>query len=691
MKRISDRDSSPYAKRSRSNGRYDDSPRRTPRRSPRRRTRSRSISRGRFEEYKRPVVSNSGYRILCVSNLHPKASDDLVKDTLYREFKKYGEVTVKTVHGVDPEDRVAYVYFRNYEDARDAKHSKQRIILYDRPTVVEAVYETASRESREYRRSRTPSPRRYESRYVPRHVSPVHERRYEDRYDYAPKYLPPVHHGPPPSAPYRDYRRDVPPPSYDYVPRGPAPYHHNVPMSGPPHHGGGGRGYRHYDRGGHHNDRRDRFPNYLHHVSPEDDPLATRTLFAGNMEVNISDEEVKRIFGKYGELEDVDIKRPPPGTGNAYAFIRFHNLDQAHRCKTELSGQYIGKFQVKIGYGKATPTTKIWVGGLGSWTSLAQLEKEFDRFGAIKKIDYEKGTSQAYITYEAIEAAQSAVQEMRGFPLGGPDHRIRTDYAGELPPTAPGVYKKQYDNFGHGYDDGGFRSGFRGRGRGYRGGYRGGYGGGRDHGGSYERHLPPPPGEELGGGRSPSPYASPPRTASGPLAGAKTLAEIARRCEITWDGALILKNSLFHTKMHLTDGDPEIADALLKDEEGRPQLRITQRLRLDQPKLEDVTRRLGSAPAHAIFLGLPTSAATSSAPDDGTVQSRPLKNLVTYLKQKEAAGVITLQNKESEQVGVLYAFPPVPYAIELLKRTAVSFSEDSVKDDHLIVAVVKNA
>ena len=43
---------------------------------------------------------------------------------------------------------------------------------------------------------------------------------------------------------------------------------------------------------------------------------------AGNLELNITDEEMKRIFGRYGELVDIDIKRPPPGTGNAYAFIR---------------------------------------------------------------------------------------------------------------------------------------------------------------------------------------------------------------------------------------------------------------------------------------------------------------------------------------------------------------------------------
>lgn len=79
--------------------------------------------------------------------------------------------------------------------------------------------------------------------------------------------------------------------------------------------------------------KKDKFPNYLHHVQPEDDPLATRTLFAGNLEINISDDELKRIFGKYGIVEDIDIKRPPPGTGNAFAFVRYQNLDMAHRAK----------------------------------------------------------------------------------------------------------------------------------------------------------------------------------------------------------------------------------------------------------------------------------------------------------------------------------------------------------------------
>ena len=93
---------------------------------------------------KGPPQDRGGYKVLCVSALHPKASSDVVRDTLYRVFKKYGDISVMVMHESD--ERVAYVYFRSFEDARDAKHSKSRIILFDKPTMVEAVYESACRE-----------------------------------------------------------------------------------------------------------------------------------------------------------------------------------------------------------------------------------------------------------------------------------------------------------------------------------------------------------------------------------------------------------------------------------------------------------------------------------------------------------------------------------------------------------------
>lgn len=747
MKRVSDRDASPFSKRSRSSlGHYDESsdderggggaplPRR--RRSPSPSHRSRyplppdpPVSLRERDDYppprsRPPPPPSTGYKTLCVSSIHPKASDEVVKDSLYREFKKYGEVSIKLIHGAEPEDRVAYVSFRNPEDAREARHSKQRIILYDKPAVLDPVYETSSsRSARARSRSYSPLPYREDERYIrPRSPDDRH-RMYDDRYDYSLRGYGP----PPPAGMYRDYR----PPPYDYPPRGPSYRGHSYYGAGHPpvphyergsERGGSSRGGGRNEEGGRernhdrYENKKDRFPNYLHHIPPEEDPLATRTLFAGNLEINITEEELRRIFGNYGIVEDVDIKRPPPGTGNAYAFVRFENLDQANRCKVELSGQYIGKFQVKIGYGKATPTTRIWVGGLGTWTSLAQLEREFDRFGAIKKIEYNKGDTSAYILYETIEAAQAAVQDMRGFCLGGPDRRLKTDFVDTNPPTAhPPTNKNKssssYDavnprSGGDDYaaetswnngDDPSYRPSSSKTSRNNRSSYEkrpSGYRGadGEDWSASNSSRRPPPDEFDAARGGSRSPSNERRSDDSGRFAGYRTLAEVARRSPSNWTGALVLKNSFFPTKLHVTSGEASIADLLLHDEKNQPHLRITQRLRLDPPKLEDVSRRVSASASHAIFLGLPGSTGNAASPtsdEAAGVQNRPLRNLVTYLKQKEAAGVISLANKNADVTGVLYAFPPCQFAAELLRRAAPTLSDETLKEDHLVIVVVK--
>lgn len=631
-----------------------------------------------------------GYKVICVSALHPKASDDVVRDTLYREYKKYGDISVRVMH--EPDERVAYVYFKSFEDARDAKEARSRIILFDRVTMVEAVYESATREEYESRsgggRPRSLSPPRHG---YGRSQSPE---RYRD--DYRDTLDPWDRDGRPMrgrggyrrggddgyrgyrgrgggnmmSDNYRDYRG---PPSRG-PPRGPPPGYHDD----------------HYNNYGgamapppRRENKKDRFPNYMEHIQPEDDPLATRTLFAGNLELNITEEEMRRIFGKYGRLVDIDVKRPPAGTGNAFAFMRFENLDMAAAAKRELSGQYIGKFQCKIGYGKVVQTTKIWIGGLGHWCSKQLLEREFDRFGVMGEIAYEKGDTEATIQYESIDAACAAVNEMRGFPLGGTEKRIRIDYYDvDNMPQLRGYQGSDFDPNIARRGRGTFAGPGRGGGGHHRGGH-GGRGGGHDDWGKR-------PGEYLDGppNRIRKMESRSPEGRDG-MVSARSITDLSKRIERSWEGGLILKNSLFPTKLLLTEGDQGVVRQLMQDENAKPYLKITQRLRLDQAKLDDVSRRISSSTSHAIFLALATASASVPVPAEGEVQSRPLRNLVTYLKQKDAAGVISLVNPDTEQTGVLYAFPPCSFSLDLLRRVASALPDESAKDDHLVVVVVR--
>lgn len=66
------------------------------------------------------------------------------------------------------------------------------------------------------------------------------------------------------------------------------------------------------------------------------------------------------------------------------------------------------------------------------------------------------------------------------------------------------------------------------------------------------------------------------------LGNIKSINDIPRKVGVSWSGALILKNSSFPTRLYLTEGDFDGIELLMKDEECKNHLRITQRLRLDQ-------------------------------------------------------------------------------------------------------------
>lgn len=148
----------------------------------------------------------------------------------------------------------------------------------------------------------------------------------------------------------------------------------------------------------------------------------------GNLHSDISKAELQRTFNKYGVIEQIDIKTPHDGAAS-YAFIRYQNLAMAQEARHYLVG-HCGAW--KIGYGKPTPSRRLWVGGLGPNTSLAWLEKEFDRFGAIEKIDYVRGENHAYILFASDEASTEAWRKMKGMQLkdGGERHLLQVSSSG---------------------------------------------------------------------------------------------------------------------------------------------------------------------------------------------------------------------------------------------------------------------
>ncbi|KAI4544377.1 hypothetical protein MG293_004643 [Ovis ammon polii] len=559
---------------------------------------------------------------------------------------------------------------------------------------------------------------------------------------------------------------------------------------------------------------------------PEDDQRATRNLFIGNLDHSVSEVELRRAFEKYGIIEEVVIKRPARGQGGAYAFLKFQNLDMAHRAKVGMSGRVIGRNPIKIGYGKANPTTRLWVGGLGPNTSLAALAREFDRFGSIRTIDHVKGDSFAYIQYESLDAAQAACAKMRGFPLGGPDRRLRVDFAKAEETRYPQQYQPSplpvhYELLPDGYTrhrnldadlrvrdrtpphllysdrertflEGDWTSPSKSSDRrnsleGYSRSVRSRSG---ERWGDGDRACPRPGRTGGSAGASPVIAEGPPtpltRNGAGPrvvgslrteaptaprsVAARKTIpvkgprspaatpsatADTGRRSGATttttrlptlptgrrperasaiigplrpspglWksqntrpkssrifqsmpDAAAGLEWASGVEKQLLPDiyahprGDQGVISSLLKDHTSGSkltQLKIAQRLRLDQPKLDEVTRRIkqGSPNGYAVLLA--TQATPSGPGSEGMpavepgLQRRLLRNLVSYLKQKQAAGVISLPvggSKGRDSTGMLYAFPPCDFSQQYLQSALRTLGK--LEEEHMVIVIVRDS
>ncbi|XP_010145697.1 PREDICTED: putative RNA-binding protein 15 [Eurypyga helias] len=410
----------------------------------------------------------------------------------------------------------------------------------------------------------------------------------------------------------------------------------------------------------------------------------------------------------------------------------------AHRAKLAMSGKVLLRNPIKIGYGKATPTTRLWVGGLGPWVPLAALAREFDRFGTIRTIDYRKGDSWAYIQYESLDAAQAACTHMRGLDRDRdlypetewvpppPPVRDRSNRAAAYDPLES--LERRRDGWSLERDRGERELGSSSRDQPRK--RRLGEDGGRHldrspdserSSSSRKRHClattsPPDRSPELLGGRER--YSSDPERSSSRLLllerpspvresrrgslergqnekrDRKNSAERERKHRAS-------ANSNFPSNMHLLQGDLGVASSLLV--EGATggkvaQLKITQRLRLDQPKLDEVNRRIKVAgpKGYAILLAVPGASdnrsAAGAAEATTTSTQRPLRNLVSYLKQKQAAGVISLPvggNKDKENSGVLHAFPPCDFSQQFLDSTAKALAKS--EDDYLVMIIVRGA
>ncbi|XP_011882782.1 PREDICTED: protein split ends isoform X3 [Vollenhovia emeryi] len=154
-------------------------------------------------------------------------------------------------------------------------------------------------------------------------------------------------------------------------------------------------------------------------------PKATRTLFIGNLEKDVTASELRKHFELFGEIIEIDIKKQ--GAVSSYAFCQYSDIGSVVKAMRSMDGEHLGANRIKLGFGKSMPTSCVWVDGIGDCMSEKYLNMQFHQFGPITQVVVDRERGHALVFFEQISCAQAAVKEMRGVALRG--RRLQVDFA----------------------------------------------------------------------------------------------------------------------------------------------------------------------------------------------------------------------------------------------------------------------
>ncbi|KAF4517732.1 hypothetical protein B566_EDAN002937 [Ephemera danica] len=168
---------------------------------------------------------------------------------------------------------------------------------------------------------------------------------------------------------------------------------------------------------------------------------------------------------------------------------------------------------------------------------------------------------------------------------------------------------------------------------------------------------------------------------------ADSLLMLLQRYPVVWQGLLALKNDQAAVQMHFVHGNPHVArNSLPCNSDGStPPLRIAQRMRLEQTQLEGVARKMQMEQEHCMLLALPCGRDHM----DVLQQSNNLKDgFITYLQQKQAAGIVNIPLPGSQQAAyVIHIFPSSDFANDNLARIAPDLLHRVSELSHLLIII----
>ncbi|XP_055614579.1 protein split ends-like [Uranotaenia lowii] len=153
-------------------------------------------------------------------------------------------------------------------------------------------------------------------------------------------------------------------------------------------------------------------------------PKSTRTLFIGNLEKDITANELRKHFDCFGDIIEIDIKKQGV---SAYAFCQYSDIISVVKAMRKMDGEHLGTNRIKLGFGKSMPTNCVWIDGIADSVGEGYLKSQFDHFGVVSQVTIDRERKLALVFFEQVQCAQVAVKEMRGATLRG--RKLQVDFA----------------------------------------------------------------------------------------------------------------------------------------------------------------------------------------------------------------------------------------------------------------------
>lgn len=163
-----------------------------------------------------------------------------------------------------------------------------------------------------------------------------------------------------------------------------------------------------------------------------------------------------------------------------------------------------------------------------------------------------------------------------------------------------------------------------------------------------------------------------------------------------WSGQLTLKKNSFPVKFYLLAGNKHLGQSMLPVDNKDMNLQINQRIRLDSSKLDDIEKKLSEkfenddSVTYSVFLCV---ASDLNKSDKNILHKRSLHNLVSYLNQKWAAGVVSLPDDKMTQANLNIFTTSSNLSTKIFKQLLSGFRTEQLQEeqDNFLVCILLKA